>query len=169
MLVRQLAIRSPAPRIRSNNCVGWASSEYSKSRCPRSDPGLSLRRASTSCEGDVLIVTRLDRLCRSTGYFSEVFDRLERKKVAIGVLDLGINTNSPAGRGRGQAGGQQVIGVPGSAGSQNDGVIPRLPLLSFNRLGLSLETSWQPATTASYGTVQAAVTPYPAAATADMR
>jgi DNA invertase Pin-like site-specific DNA recombinase len=49
-------------------------------------------------EGDVLIVTRLDRLCRSTAHFCEVFDRLERKKVAIRVLDLGIDTSSPTGR-----------------------------------------------------------------------
>jgi DNA invertase Pin-like site-specific DNA recombinase len=49
-------------------------------------------------EGDILIVTRLDRLCRSTAHFSEVFDRLERKKVAIRVLDLGIDTSSPTGR-----------------------------------------------------------------------
>jgi DNA invertase Pin-like site-specific DNA recombinase len=49
-------------------------------------------------EGDVLIVTRLDRLCRSTAHFCEVFDRLERKRVAIRVLDLGIDTTSPTGR-----------------------------------------------------------------------
>jgi DNA invertase Pin-like site-specific DNA recombinase len=49
-------------------------------------------------EGDILIVTRLDRLCRSTAHFSEVFDRLERKKVTIRVLDLGIDTSSPTGR-----------------------------------------------------------------------
>ena len=49
-------------------------------------------------DGDVLIVTRLDRLCRSTAHFCEVFDRLERKRVAIRVLDLGIDTTSPTGR-----------------------------------------------------------------------
>jgi DNA invertase Pin-like site-specific DNA recombinase len=49
-------------------------------------------------DGDVLIVTRLDRLCRSTAHFCEIFDRLERKGVAIRVLDLGIDTTSPTGR-----------------------------------------------------------------------
>jgi DNA invertase Pin-like site-specific DNA recombinase len=49
-------------------------------------------------EGDILIVTRLDRLCRSTAHFCEVFDRLERKGVAIRVLDLGIDTSNPTGR-----------------------------------------------------------------------
>jgi DNA invertase Pin-like site-specific DNA recombinase len=49
-------------------------------------------------EGDVLIVTRLDRLCRSTGHFAEVFDLLERKGAKIRVLDLGIDTSGPTGR-----------------------------------------------------------------------
>lgn len=49
-------------------------------------------------DGDTLIVTRLDRLCRSTAHFCEVFDRLERKGAAIRVLDLGIDTSSPTGR-----------------------------------------------------------------------
>lgn len=49
-------------------------------------------------EGDTLIVTRLDRLCRSTAHFCEVFDRLEQKAAAIRVLDLGIDTSSPTGR-----------------------------------------------------------------------
>jgi len=49
-------------------------------------------------EGDTLIVTRLDRLCRSTAHFCEVFDRLERKGAKIRVLDLGIDTSSPTGR-----------------------------------------------------------------------
>ncbi|WP_158044896.1 recombinase family protein [Skermanella pratensis] len=49
-------------------------------------------------DGDTLIVTRLDRLCRSTAHFCEVFDRLERKGAKIRVLDLGIDTSSPTGR-----------------------------------------------------------------------
>jgi DNA invertase Pin-like site-specific DNA recombinase len=49
-------------------------------------------------DGDVLIVTRLDRLARSTGHFVEVFDRLERKGVRLKVLDLGIDTSTVTGR-----------------------------------------------------------------------
>jgi DNA invertase Pin-like site-specific DNA recombinase len=48
--------------------------------------------------GDVLIVTHLDRLCRSTAHFCKICDQLERKRVAIRVLDLGIDTTSPTGR-----------------------------------------------------------------------
>jgi len=40
----------------------------------------------------------LDRLCRSTGHFAQIFDLLERKGVAIRVMDLGIDTTSPTGR-----------------------------------------------------------------------
>jgi DNA invertase Pin-like site-specific DNA recombinase len=49
-------------------------------------------------DGDTLIVTRLDRLCRSTAHFCEVFDRLERKGAKIRVLDLGIDTSTSTGR-----------------------------------------------------------------------
>jgi len=49
-------------------------------------------------EDDILIVTRLDRLCRSTGHFAEIFDLLERKGAKIRVLDLGIDTAAATGR-----------------------------------------------------------------------
>ena len=45
-------------------------------------------------DGDVLIVTRLDRLCRSTGHFADIFDLLERKGAKIRVVDLGIDTST---------------------------------------------------------------------------
>jgi DNA invertase Pin-like site-specific DNA recombinase len=49
-------------------------------------------------DGDALVVTRLDRLARSTGHFAEVFERLERKGVKLKVLDLGIDTSTSTGR-----------------------------------------------------------------------
>ena len=49
-------------------------------------------------DGDVLIVTRLDRLCRSTGHFADIFDLLERKGAKIRVVDLGIDTSTSTGR-----------------------------------------------------------------------
>jgi len=36
-------------------------------------------------DGDVLIVTRLDRLCRSTRHFAQLFDLLERKGVEFAI------------------------------------------------------------------------------------
>ena len=49
-------------------------------------------------DGDVLIVTRLDRLARSTKHFAEIHERLERKGVKLRVLDLGIDTGTVTGR-----------------------------------------------------------------------
>jgi DNA invertase Pin-like site-specific DNA recombinase len=49
-------------------------------------------------DGDTVIVTRLDRLARSTKHFCEIYERLERKGVKLRVLDLGIDTSTSTGR-----------------------------------------------------------------------
>jgi DNA invertase Pin-like site-specific DNA recombinase len=52
-------------------------------------------------EGDTLVVTRLDRLARSTTDLLGIVALLERKVVALRVLDFGgseIDTKSPTGR-----------------------------------------------------------------------
>jgi len=48
-------------------------------------------------EGDTLLVTRLDRLARSVTHLGEIVDRLGAKKVALRILDLGIDTSSATG------------------------------------------------------------------------
>jgi DNA invertase Pin-like site-specific DNA recombinase len=49
-------------------------------------------------EGDVLAVTRLDRLARSTLHLCQIADELSTKKVALLVLDQNINTGDATGR-----------------------------------------------------------------------
>jgi DNA invertase Pin-like site-specific DNA recombinase len=49
-------------------------------------------------EGDVLVVTKLDRLARSVAHLCQVSAELERKGVALKILDMGVNTACPAGR-----------------------------------------------------------------------
>ena len=49
-------------------------------------------------EGDVLIVTKLDRLARSITHLWKIIDALEEKGVGLRVLDLGIDTQSPTGK-----------------------------------------------------------------------
>lgn len=52
-------------------------------------------------EGDTLVVTRLDRLARSTADLLSIIATLERKGVALRILDFGgqaIDTTSPSGR-----------------------------------------------------------------------
>lgn len=49
-------------------------------------------------EGDILIVTRLDRLARSVLHLSQVAQRLEKEKINFIVIDQNINTNYSTGR-----------------------------------------------------------------------
>src|SRR5450432_1039099 len=49
-------------------------------------------------EGDTLVVTRLDRLARSTLHLCQIAADLERKQVALQVLDQNINTADATGR-----------------------------------------------------------------------
>lgn len=49
-------------------------------------------------EGDTLVVTRLDRLARSTLHLCQIADELERKAVHLQVIDQSINTGDATGR-----------------------------------------------------------------------
>lgn len=49
-------------------------------------------------EGDVFVVSRLDRLARSVADLAEITRTLETKRVDLVVLDQSIDTTSPAGR-----------------------------------------------------------------------
>ena len=49
-------------------------------------------------EGDTLVVTRLDRLARSTLHLCQIADELERKQVQLQVLDQHIDTGDATGR-----------------------------------------------------------------------
>ncbi len=49
-------------------------------------------------EDDILVVTRLDRLARSTLHLCQIADELKRKGVALQVIDQNINTSDATGR-----------------------------------------------------------------------
>lgn len=49
-------------------------------------------------QGDTLVVTKLDRLARSTLHLCQIAAELEHKQVALQVLDQNIDTNSATGR-----------------------------------------------------------------------
>lgn len=49
-------------------------------------------------EGDTLVITRLDRLARSTLDLCQIALELERKQVNLQVLDQNINTSDATGR-----------------------------------------------------------------------
>lgn len=49
-------------------------------------------------EGDVLMVTKLDRLARSISDLLTIIQALEGKKVGLRILNLGMDTQTPTGR-----------------------------------------------------------------------
>lgn len=52
-------------------------------------------------EGDTLVVTKLDRLARSTAHLLALVEELDLKGVALRILDFGgssVDTKSPSGR-----------------------------------------------------------------------
>jgi DNA invertase Pin-like site-specific DNA recombinase len=49
-------------------------------------------------EGDTLVITRLDRLARSTLHLCQIAERLARKGVHLQVLEQQVDTHTPTGR-----------------------------------------------------------------------
>jgi DNA invertase Pin-like site-specific DNA recombinase len=49
-------------------------------------------------EGDVLVVSKLDRLARSTQHLLEIADRVKRKGAHLHVLNLGMDTSTATGK-----------------------------------------------------------------------
>ncbi len=48
-------------------------------------------------EGDTFVVTKLDRLARSTRHLMEIVDLLQERSVALRILDMGLDTSTPSG------------------------------------------------------------------------
>ncbi len=49
-------------------------------------------------ERDVLVITKLDRLARSTFHLTQIAERLKEKEVELVVLDQNIDTSTPTGK-----------------------------------------------------------------------
>lgn len=59
----------------------------------------ALREALAFCrEGDSLVVTKLDRLARSVRHLGDIVEDLERRKVGLKVLALGLDTGNATGK-----------------------------------------------------------------------
>ncbi|WP_370245720.1 recombinase family protein [Salipiger bermudensis] len=59
----------------------------------------ALREAIEFCrEGDVFVVTKLDRLARSVRHLGEIVEELEAKGVGLRILDLGLDTSNATGK-----------------------------------------------------------------------
>jgi|SRR5665213_719176 len=49
-------------------------------------------------EGDTFMVTKVDRLARSTAHLVEIIERLKAKHVALRIINLGLDTTTPTGK-----------------------------------------------------------------------
>ena len=49
-------------------------------------------------DGDVFVVTKLDRLARSVADLMAILHALERKRVAVRILNLSMDTQTPTGK-----------------------------------------------------------------------
>lgn len=49
-------------------------------------------------DGDVLVITKLDRLARSTFHLTQLADQLTNKGVELVVIDQNIDTSTPVGK-----------------------------------------------------------------------
>jgi DNA invertase Pin-like site-specific DNA recombinase len=91
-------LEAQVAQLRATGCTGKMFVEQVSSVAKREqlDAALDFVR-----EGDVLVVTRLDRLARSTADLLAIVARLETKGVGLRVNDFGgspIETKSPTGR-----------------------------------------------------------------------
>lgn len=58
-----------------------------------------LREAMAFCrEGDIFVVTKLDRLARSVRHLGEIIEELDGKGVGLGILSLGLDTTTATGK-----------------------------------------------------------------------
>ena len=48
--------------------------------------------------GDTIVVTKLDRLARSVTHMGSIITALEKKGVALRILNLGVDTSTPTGK-----------------------------------------------------------------------
>ena len=57
-----------------------------------------MRALEFAREGDVFLVTKLDRLARSVEHLIQITDTLERKKVTLRIQNLNLDTSTPTGK-----------------------------------------------------------------------
>jgi DNA invertase Pin-like site-specific DNA recombinase len=70
-------------------------SEQVSSVAPRKQLAAAIEFARA---GDVLVVTKLDRLARSVTHLGKIIEELEAKGVALRIINLGVDTSTPTGR-----------------------------------------------------------------------
>lgn len=83
--------------------VSWIKTEqmltnYSYTVVRRHHQSRNLTLVDSLREGDSLVITKLDRLARSTFHLTQIANQLEEKSVDFVVLDQHIDTSTPTGK-----------------------------------------------------------------------
>jgi Resolvase, N terminal domain len=82
-------------------CVEWErATDSATAERARTGPsiGTVMQLGAYVREGDILVVTKLDRLARSVSHLVAIGERLEAKGVALRVLEQAIDTSTSTGR-----------------------------------------------------------------------
>lgn len=93
--IEQLAgIEAQVRTLEADGCT-----KIFQEHCSVSKHRTILEQAITFCrEGETLVVTALDRLCRSVPELNRLTEELQNKKVNLKILNLGFDMNSPTGK-----------------------------------------------------------------------
>lgn len=49
-------------------------------------------------EGDIFVISKMDRLARSTTHLAQIMERLKKKGANLQILNLGVDTSTPTGK-----------------------------------------------------------------------
>ena len=80
-------------------CTGGDSRIFSEKKSGTVNTRKELKACLTHLrEGDTLVITKLDRLARSTLHLTQVADDLNQRGIALKVLDQDIDTGTPTGK-----------------------------------------------------------------------
>ena len=92
-VVKQHRVHEPVDtRFRSRRPLALKSAGQIAKRANRPSPQRFAR------EGDILVVTKIDRLARSVRHLCEITDRLQAKGVALRILNMNLDTNDATGK-----------------------------------------------------------------------
>lgn len=94
---QKYSLEAQKEKLDASGCEKLFSEEVSSvdSKRQKLEDALDYIRAG---EGDILVVTKLDRLARSVADTVKIQERLEAKKAGLKILDMDIDTSTPSGR-----------------------------------------------------------------------
>jgi len=86
-------------KLTAYGCVGDDNEIFQEKRSGTTDKRAELQACLKHLrKGDTLVITKLDRLARSTLHLTQIADDLDKREIQLVVLDQSIDTSTPTGR-----------------------------------------------------------------------